>query len=190
MWRRYQIPLFLLLLLVLGGLFTLVWQPWGTRPSGLVGAQSSTQLQCEAFCSDTRVGVSVTEVTFSGTADSLSQLALEVTIYKDGFARNRLARITPIRAGQKFTIVLPEGPQPAAQRIPTPGLDQLTLTEVRLQSERGLVTVRIEGLDAGLNYFWRVRPADGSGPGTQTAVCRAAICPVDSEPQATPNPPR
>jgi hypothetical protein len=185
MWRRYSIPLFLLLLLVLGGLFTLVWNPWETRPSGLVGAQSSTQLQCEAFCSDTRVGVSVVEVTFSGTTDSLGQLALEVTIYKDGFARNRLARITPIRTGQRFTIIQPEG-----QRQSTPGFDRLTLTQVRVQNDRGLVTARVEGLDAGLNYFWRVRPAEGTGQGTETAVCRAAICPVDSEPQATPNPPR
>jgi len=181
MWRRYQIPLLLSLLLLLVVAIVLVRR--GMRPEELVRAQSSTSLSCEVFCSDTRVGVSVAELTFSGDAGSLSQLALEVTVYKNGFAIGRFARLSPIRGGQKFEIIRPAGEQGSA-----PGFDTLALTAVRLQTDRGLVTARVEGLDAGLNYFWRVRPADGSGTGAETTVCRAPECPVDSEPPQVPGP--
>lgn len=184
MWRRYQIPLLLSLIIPLVVVIVVLMRPGGMRQDGLVGAQSSTELRCEAFCSDISPGVSVAELTFSGAADTLSQLALEITVYKDGFARGRLARVSPIRGGQKFEIIRPGDEQGSA-----PGFDKLTLAAVRLQQERGLVTARVEGLDAGLNYFWRVRPA-GGGTGTETTVCRAPICPVDSgEPsQQTPGP--
>lgn len=170
MWRRYQILLLSLLLLLIVG-FVLV-RP-GMRPEERVVAQSSTSLSCEVFCSDTRVGASVAELTFSGDANSLSQLVLEVTVYKNGFAIGRFARVTPIRAGQKFEIIRPPGETGSA-----PGFDTLIVTAVRLQN--GLVIVRVEGLDAGLNYFWRVHPAGGSG--TEITVCQAVECPVDSEP--------
>jgi|SRR5687768_8362530 len=181
MWRRYQIPLLvsLLLLLIVG--FVLV-RP-GMRPEQPVGAQSATGVSCEVFCSDTRVGVSVAEVTFSGDANSLNQLVLEVTVYKNGFEIGRFARVSPIRAGQKFEII-----RPAGEAGSTPGFDTLVLTAV--QTDRGLVTVRVEGLDAGLNYFWRVRPAGGSGTASETTVCQAVECPVDSgEPSSSPTPP-
>jgi len=181
MWRRYQIPLLLSLLLLLIVGFVLV-RP-GMRPEELAGAQSSTSLSCEVFCSDTRIGVSVAELTFSGDAASLSQLALEVTVYKNGFATGRLATASPIRGGQRFEIIRPPGEQGSA-----PGFDSLILTAVRLQTDHGLVTARVEGLDAGLNYFWRVRPAGGSGTGTETTVCQATDCPVDSEPPQVPGP--
>lgn len=174
MWRRYQIPLFLCLLLLLIVGFVLV-RP-GMRPYEPVAAQSSMSLSCEVFCSDTRIGVSVAEVTFSGDASSLDQLVLEVTVYKNGFEIGRLARVSPIRGGQKFEIIRPPGETEA-----TPGFDTLVVTAVRLNG--GLVTVRVEGLDAGVNYFWRVRPAGGSGGGTETTVCQAVECPVDSEPE-------
>lgn len=173
MQRRYQIPLLLSLLLLLIVGFVLV-RP-GMRPEELVGAQSSPGLSCEVFCSDTRVGVSVAEVTFAGDANSLNQLVLEVTVYKNGFEIGRFAHLSPIRAGQKFEII-----QPGGEAASTPGFDTLVLTAVRLQADRGLVTVRVEGLDAGLNYFWRVRPAGGSGTATETTVCQALECPVDS----------
>ena len=171
MWRRYQIPLLLCLLLSLIVGFVLV-RP-DMRPEERVGAQSSTSLSCEVFCSDTRIGVSVAELTFSGDAGNLSQLVLEVTVYKDGFAIGRFARVSPIRAGQKFEIIRPPG-----EAGPAPGFDTLVVTAVRVQA--GLVTVRVEGLDAGLNYFWRVIPTGGSG--TEITVCQAVACPVDSEP--------
>ena len=172
MWRRYQISLLSLLLLLIV-VFVLV-RP-DMRPEESVVAQSSTSLSCEVFCSDTRIGASVAELTFSGDGASLSQLVLEVTVYKNGFAIGRFARVTPIRAGQKFEIVRPPG-----EAGPAPGFDTLIITAVRLQG--GLVTVRVENLDAGLNYFWRVHPVGGSG--TEIAVCQAVECPVDSEPPA------
>lgn len=187
MWQRSKIPLFLLLLLslvlLIGFLLVSGRQSGGIQTAGQVGAQSQSGLECRAFCSDSNAGVSVAEVTFSSSEDRLSQLALEVTVYKDGFALGRLARVAPIRAGQKFTVIQPED-----QRVSAPGFDQLALTDVRVQRDRGLVTAQVEGLDAGLNYFWRIRPADGSGPVSEITVCRAPICPVDSEPPQIPTP--
>jgi hypothetical protein len=172
MWRRYQIPLLSLLLLLIV-VFVLV-RP-DMRPEESVVAQSSTSLSCEVFCSDTRIGASVAELTFSGAGASLSQLVLKVTVYKNGFAIGRFATVTPIRAGQKFEIIRPPGEAGSA-----PGLDTLIVTAVRLQA--GLVTVRVENLEAGLNYFWRVHPVSESG--TEITVCQAVECPVDSEPPA------
>ena len=172
MWRRYQIPLLSLLLLLIV-VFVLV-RP-DMRPEESVVAQSSTSLSCEVFCSDTRIGASVAELTFSAADASLSQLVLEVTVYKNGFAIGRFARVTPIRAGQKFEIIRPAGEAGSA-----PGFDTLIVTAVRLQA--GLVTVRVENLEPGLNYFWRVHPFSESGP--EITVCQAVECPVDSEPPA------
>src|SRR5262245_13593154 len=179
MWRRYQIPLLLSLLVLLVVAIILV-RP-GMRSEELVGAQSSASLSCEVFCSDTRVDVSVAELTFSSDVGDLSQLALEVTVYKNGFAIGRFARVSPIRAGQRFEIIRPAGEQGSA-----PGFDTLMLTAVRMQTAGGLVTVRVEGLDAGLNYLWRVRLAGVSE--TETTMCQAPECPVDSEPPQVPGP--
>jgi hypothetical protein len=181
MWRRYQIPL--LLALVLLAVVGIVLLKPGMRPEELAGAQSAASLSCEVFCSETRVGVSVAELTFGSAAGDLSELALEVTVYKNGFAIGRFARVSPIRAGQKFEIIRPAGEQGSA-----PGFDMLMLTEVHVASAGGLVKVRVEGLDAGLNYFWRVIPIGGSGPGTETTMCQAPECPVDSEREEVPVP--
>jgi hypothetical protein len=175
MWRRYQIPLLLSLLLLLMVAMVLV-KP-GMRPEELAGAQSSASLSCQVFCSDTRVGVSVAELTFNSDVGSLSQLVLEGTVYKNGFEIGRFARLSPIRQGQRFEIIQPPG---AAGSVP--GFDTVAVTAVRFQQDRSLVTVRLEGLDPGLNYFWRVRPAGGSGAGTEITVCQAVECPDDSEP--------
>lgn len=172
MWRRYQIPLLFSLLLLLIVAIVLV-RP-GRRPVEPVGAQSSNSLSCAVFCSDTRIGVSVAELTFSSAVGDLSQLTLEVTVYKNGFEIGRFARVSPIRAGQAFEIIRPPGEMGSA-----PGFDTLTLAAVRLETA-GLVTVRVEGLEPGLNYFWRVIPAGGSA--TEITACQAVECPVDSEP--------
>lgn len=122
-----------------------------------------------------------------------AQQGIEVTVYKDGFGRARFASLFSVGAGRPFS---PPGNQDANTRIP--GLDRLTVRDVRPAGATGapdsardrpsnVVAVEVEGLEAGLNYFWRVTSAVGDRKVTSEVVrCQAPTCPIDFQPGGTP----
>jgi hypothetical protein len=119
----------------------------------------------------------------------VAEQRLDVTTFKDGFQNGAFAQLTP-DANQAFTFRAAR-----AQPSNLPGLTGLSVTRVATLQDRmttrpgadrelmpqsasndptRVVVVDIEGLEPGLNYYWRRSP---QGP---VVRCQAPVCPSDS----------
>lgn len=176
----------------------------GTQPSADVAPAATpaaaqpgdaAELVCEAYCSPDEPGVPVTEVRLVVSApapgsENLRKAAaaqnVEATVHEDGFDRGLFVRLPTIAPQARFA---PAGPRADAK--PLPGLDRLTVSAVttsqdpagalRLarpaESGRENVVLQVQGLQPGMNYYWRVQAPSARGP--QVVMCRAPICPAD-----------
>jgi hypothetical protein len=144
---------------------------------------SSTTLECRVFCSVEKLRTPVAELIWKSTEARLNQLNIEVTVYKDGFTRGPYAVLPSIKREQRFQLQKVIGGQEHV-----PGLSQLVVVEVRSIRERpGMMAVRIESLEPGLNYFWRVvSKVDGRLVAGSAARCQAPVCPADLQPNEKP----
>jgi hypothetical protein len=157
-------------------------------------------VECVSYCSTTRPGTAIMEVRWR-LADRLlsatdlraraSQQRLDVTVYSDGFDRGLYATVTAVKPKAPFRMAaggVTVGP--TAQRK-LPGLEKLVITDVATRVDRPAksfllmqpmpgaaadaewVTVRMEGLDPGMEYTYRI-------PGANLVItCQAVVCPVD-----------
>src|SRR5438105_4519711 len=123
-------------------------------------------------------------------ATGIASERLDVTTFKDGFSRGVFAQLAPVRENQPF------GLAPNAPQAPVPSLRGLSVTRVTTLQEKiasgepdanagimpaaaandpsRVVVVEIEGLQPGVNYFWR------RTPGGPVVRCQAPVCPSDS----------
>lgn len=155
---------------------------------------------CQVSCSPTKPRTVVATITWPLTQPAANPQALsagmadqrlEVTTFKDGFSRGVFAQLTPVRERQPFALQAPQ-----AQPSGVPSLRALSVTRVTTLQERiangaaspdaafvptaaandpnRVVVVEVEGLEPGLNYFWRRTP---NGP---VARCQAPVCPADA----------
>jgi hypothetical protein len=182
--RSYSLMLMLLM-------FGLISHPVHAQsPSPSPESQQFGALECSVSCSYEKPGTAVAEIRWKATsrgallAESLNQQRLDVTVYKDGFARKRFATVQPASATRGLSTFSAE------PGVPLPAALHLRVVSVRMpgaaagsSAERGLSpqaeTVRVEGLEPGINYFWRLAGAPGSAS-TQTVRCQAPTCPVDN----------
>ncbi len=164
------------------------------------GAQSAEagDMVCQTYCSPLEPGMPVAEIRFvlaaqPAGAENLRKLAagqnVDATVYEDGFDRGLFVRLPSVTPQARFA---PAG-QPAGAK-PLPGLDRLIVNAMstsqdaagalRLASPaeggRENVVLQVQGLQPGMNYYWRVRPASQAEP--QVVMCRAPICPTDRRP--------
>lgn len=165
-------------------------------PTPAQGTQSAQagDLACETYCSPTS-RTPVAEVkwvvaTQPSAAANLRTLAsqqnIEAAVNEDGFERGRFVRLASVAPQARF------GPaSPAAAGTPLPGLGSLTVNAVSSSQDapgalrlatpaeagRENVVLQVEGLQPGMNYYWRVRPPTQGEP--QIVMCRAPICPSD-----------
>jgi hypothetical protein len=155
------------------------------------------QVQCVAYCRKDKPRTPVVEVRWRVSTQPLSanemalrmnQQNLEVTVYKDGYGRGLYASLPSAAPTERF-LMNADSPQAQSQ---IPGLSHLVVTDVVTSKEpekgpnfelfaAGLdsaewIIVKIEGVEPGLNYYWRLP----SVAGNQTVVsCRASVCPGD-----------
>lgn len=131
----------------------------------------------------------------------MQQQALDVTVYNEGFERGLYATVSTLKAKAMFRArTRGDGLAPAVQRpAGIPGLEKVVITDLasRLDnraesfflmhrgfqmqssgtaSEPEWVTVRVEGVESGMNYIFRLR---GGG---SVVTCHAEDCPVDMIP--------
>jgi len=171
--------------------------PQTTVGQDVIRSRSETgDMECISYCSNVRPGIAFIEVRVRVAESQLSeanlrskvrQQGLEVTVYSEGFERNLFATVSTIQP--KAFFLMPAKPGKPAARSKIPGLQRLQITNVAtrfdksaetfmLQPQAGTdtaewVTVRLEGLDPGMAYTFRV-------PGGKSVVtCHAVVCPVD-----------
>jgi len=162
------------------------------------------QLRCEVFCSRDRLrtanarlnwvgkGMPLGPAKFATTPISRVKEVVETTVYKNGFKKNRFAVLPTNQPGIRSKSF-------AAQRAGETSLRALDLKvvginrpdpEIRARSRAQLMTeprtqetsIVIEGLEPGVNYFWRIRFSGPDGRETSgIARCVAPVCPADQK---------
>jgi hypothetical protein len=153
------------------------------------------ELHFESYCDPASPGQSFAELQWVATPEQVAQQQLDVTVYNDGFQRGMFRTVQPSAGGRSFA--LPGPPRVVLQERkfiePIPGLQNLTLvdvatsggpprTDLRLRARLLIpssVVVRVQGLQSGIRYFWRVWPAVSDRPGMSFV---GPICPVDQAP--------
>lgn len=159
-------------------------------------APAGDEPACQMTCSPDKPRTAVASISWSvaqpvtdpqALTAGMTQQSLEVTTFKDGFQRGAFAQLAP---GANQTFGFRAAP---AQPSNLPGLTGLSVARVTTLQDRitagapsGLmppsanndpnrvVVVEVEGLEPGLNYYWRRTP---QGP---VVRCQAPICPSDS----------
>lgn len=170
MRQKLKIPLTILSILTTA---IVIASAWKMSVTSMTLQANSIELKCETSCSQTKARTSQAILTFKASEGQLSQIALETTVFSEGFAQGILARLTGISRDGKFLVVRPENQRNVS------GLSSLTIAGVEVSEPTGLVRVTIEGLEPGLNYQWRLRSLDLATSLSDTAVCQAPVCPFD-----------
>jgi hypothetical protein len=181
MWRRSFLLLLPLLLLLLTVVITSAKRPPKLkipRISLQADEQNPLGLDCKTDCTEAVPREPIAELTWRATEAELNQQSLEVTAYKNGFEKGLLVRLFP-------RTIEPPGisqPQPSQQQ-PLPGLDRIAISQVNVLSD--LIVVRVAGVQGGVNYFWRLRNADGSVTLSSVVRCKVLACPTDLKPEGS-----
>jgi hypothetical protein len=161
-------------------------------------AAAADQPTCQVTCSTDRPRSAVATVSWpmsqapanpAALASAMNDQRLEVTTFKDGFSRGAFVQLAP-QGGQAFAFGA-RGAPPST----LPGLTALSVAKVSTLQDRlatgpanpgafaapppaadpsRVVVIEIEGLEAGLNYYWRRTP---TGP---IVRCQAPVCPADA----------
>jgi hypothetical protein len=144
------------------------------------------ELVCQVSCSPTKLRTGVATLSWavrpgSGTRAQQEQ-ALDMSVYPDGFATGAYARLFPLQRGGPFTPPPTRGPGPSPLES-APRAFKVEAAEARAVPESNRMVVRVEGVEPGLNYFFRVAsPTRGEGEATEPVTCTAPVCPADMKP--------
>ena len=116
------------------------------------------------------------------TARTTTRQSVEVTVYKDGFAKG-LSATLPLGAASA------ERPIAAVVPATRPALRAYQLQIIEVERPRALESaagggsetgVIVEGLEPGMNYTWRVAVETPDGNVVSAPVtCQALVCPAD-----------
>jgi hypothetical protein len=138
--------------------------------TGAVGTPS-----IETFCSRTRPRVGGMDITWSLKRDSLASPTLDFTVFKDGFLRDLFGTVDAL--GHDKSVALSESLRQDSVR-----LRPFRVDVIDGQADARAGRLRIESLEPGVNYFWRLR-ADSGGRwvGGETIRSQALTCPSDAE---------
>lgn len=180
-------------------------RPAGPAPQPPVVARAVPQsdssdpalgFECESSCGDGERPEPTIEVRWqSGPQAALGALPrqrLETTVYKDGFERGQFVAVQPSAqpAARAFQV------QKAAQRAAMPkALTQLKVVVPRRSQQRALSSasaprMRVQGVEPGVNYFWRISFEANNAKQASTVIrCRAPICPSDQQERSVPRRP-
>jgi len=143
------------------------------------GTQQGT-FSVEAFCSRTRPGVPVAKLVWrppQKVGESLPSIQfVDVTTDKVGFARKNYVTIWPQKSEHNPAI---GGTNVGRQLDPIRSLKLAPTGEAKTPS--GRIVLQPEGLEAGINYFWRLRTKTTQGWKNIVVETVGPVCPVDSQ---------
>ena len=182
MWRRSFLLLLPLILLLLTVVITSAKRPHKPKIPKIPfqsDKQNPLGLECKTDCTEAVPREPIAELTWHATEAELNQQSLEVTAYKNGFEKGLLVRLFPRTIEPPGIVSQPE----PSQQQQLPGLDRIAISQVNVLREPDLVVVRVAGVQGGVNYFWRLRNADGSVTLSSVIRCKVLACPTDLKPE-------
>ncbi|HXD32554.1 MAG TPA: hypothetical protein VN643_15640 [Pyrinomonadaceae bacterium] len=139
--------------------------------------------ECRTFCSPDKLRTPVMELVWRASQASLAAERVEVTVYKDGFAKGVYVSVG---ASQGQSAALTTRNTAQDDRLP-PALKKLVVVDsASLSTRPGMATIQIEGLEPGLNYFWRVVSGSNRLVAGGAVRCKAPVCPADMQPGQKP----
>lgn len=135
-------------------------------------------LTVKPFCSETKLRTGVASLTWRTNKDLFEKQRVDMTAYKRGFEKGLYTTMWPLKKGGRFQ-------ESGSSKLPDRASSQslfLEVIEMNFDRERGTTSMKVEGLEAGLNYFWRVLTLyDGKWVPSDIVSCEAPVCPADIE---------
>ena len=198
-------------ILCFGLLFLLIsvavcWMAQQVPLPAVFAQDPQAEIECAAYCSSIRPGVSYLEVRWRIAAQRLTDAELreqvgkqklDVTVYANGYDEGNFVRLDAVRPKALFRSMADGSARAGRRGRPLPGLNKLRLSDISTRVTRPAadtmrlpitpagpewVVVRLEGVAPGMEYTFRV-------PGRQAiATCAAVVCPVDSPRRASTKP--
>ncbi len=135
-------------------------------------------LQCQSYCSETKLRTGVALLTWDADKRLIRKQRIDVTVYKHGFETRTYTILWPLRKDQRFQTSdmanIPDRPDRQ--------LLYLKVNKADWNRHTNTISIELEGLQPGLNYFWRVLTLEKQGwrPGI-TIRCVGPVCPADTE---------
>jgi hypothetical protein len=175
------------LYLVVSGVFLVIactpklpWKEPDELNLPILSTDTSTvsNFQCITYCSETKLRTGMALLTWSADEGLIGKQRIDVTVYKKGFETKMYTILWPLKKSQTFQtsrlVKLPDRPDMQ--------LLYLDVNQADIDKQEGLISIELEGLQAGLNYFWRVLTLEGKGwvPGG-IIRCQGPVCPADIE---------
>jgi hypothetical protein len=150
-----------------------------------VAAQTSSKpegaFSVVAFCSRTRPGVPIAKLVWKvphqpGESAPSVQF-VDVTTDKMGFERNQFVTIWPQKS--EHNPAIGSAANGGRQLDPVRSLRLTPSGEAKFMA--GRFVLQPEGLEAGVNYFWRLRTKTAQGWKNVVVETVGPVCPVDSQ---------
>jgi hypothetical protein len=128
------------------------------------------------FCTETAPRRGLARLVWRTEAHLQGSQRLDVTVYKSGFDRGMYVTMWPLEKGRTSQDV-----QTRLPARPDKQIVFLTLIDLRISVDNQVTDLLLEGLQPGVNYFWRVstRTAQGWVP-SGFGVSPGPICPNDA----------
>jgi len=201
-WRRaLRLPAIILMLSSAMSFSPAAWAQAATLGEGAPVRNEAGDMECVSYCSVTRPGTPLMEVKWKLAPQQLApndlaaksaKQGLEATVYAEGFEHGQYVVVSAVKPQALFR-ALPKTDRAPAAASKLPGLENLKVTEVATRASKSVtpfhllrpqtqteaaapaefMAVRIEGVDPGMLYTYRV---SGS---TSTLACQAVVCPLD-----------
>jgi hypothetical protein len=183
MLQRSRILHVMLLLILVSGSFMMVEGQQRRRQRFRQARTSPATLECRTFCSNEKLRTPIAELIWKSSEAQLSGERIEATVYKDGFSNGRYVALATVRGGRSLQMQKSRQSQELL-----PALKGLVVIDtISLPERPGMMAVRMEGLEPGLNYFWRVVSINnGRLIGSGVTRCKAPACPADLQPNQKP----
>lgn len=128
----------------------------------------------EVSCSQTKPRTGIAELSWRTEKRLFNKQRLDVTVYKQGFEKDLYTILWPIRAEQQFQIPRSNKLEETSRAL------ALNAVNVNVDEKQDSIVVKLEGLEPGLVYFWRICTLSNKGWRPSSVVrCEAPVCPAD-----------
>jgi hypothetical protein len=144
------------------------------RPEILsIDSATASAPMVEMTCSETKLRTPVAVIRFTARKVALDSARLDVAIQKNGFATNRFATLS-LRPRNKISSLQ------VNPRLRDLAPAAFNFESVSVTNKADTVQVRVERLEPGVNYFWRVVENDGRNYLlSRPTRAQAVACPAD-----------